>query len=212
MPTMTDEKLRQNLRTAFDYGIEHISAYGLSIEPNTILERKMQKDEYFYEELDKKIASQYIITHNFLSEKGFEHYETSNFAKNQKYSLHNTNYWNRTNYIGFGASAHSLIDDVRSWNVNDVKEYCERVRTASIKEHEHLTPQNKYNEYVMTAIRTMWGIDLEYIRSNFPQFWEHFSTQCKLIPENYVQLSTNKLQTTVLGSLFADKIAEILFL
>ncbi|GHV34633.1 coproporphyrinogen III oxidase [Bacteroidia bacterium] len=210
MPTLTDEKLLQNLQIAIDYGIEHISAYGLTIEPKTILHQSFlrKRSSHCYEELENKIARQYLLIHTFLTQNAFEHYETSNFAKNKKYSLHNTNYWNRTNYIGFGASAHSLTDDMRSWNESDVERYCENVR----KDYEVLSPCDKYNEYVMTAIRTMWGIDPAYLSDNFPDFIRHFNKQISCIPKEYIQLKNNKLQTTLSGSLFADKIAEILFL
>jgi oxygen-independent coproporphyrinogen-3 oxidase len=206
MPTLTDKKLLQNLQTTIDYGIEHISAYGLTIEAKTILHQSFKS--HCYEELENNIARQYLLTHNFLTQNGFEHYETSNFSKNKRYSLHNTNYWNRTNYIGFGSSAHSLIDDMRFWNKSDMDGYFDSTQ----QEYEILSPRDKYNEYVMTAIRTMWGVDLAYLSENFADFIQHFNKQMLLIPQKQIQMKNNKLQTTLSGSLFADKIAEILFL
>lgn len=203
MPTLTDENLRKNLEIAVNYGIEHLSCYSLTIEENTILsKRNTQLDE-------NKLVSQYFLVHNFLAERNFEHYETSNFAKNKKYSRHNLNYWQRGEYLGFGASAHSFVEEHRYWNVSDIERYS-KLDTNSYN-FEVLTEKDKYNEYIMTSIRTMWGIDTNYIRRNFPQFEAHFKQQLSLINIDWLVQDENTVKTSLSGSIFADLIAEKLF-
>ena len=131
-----------------------------------------QKKKGVFKELPESIQSQkFSFTRNLLAEKGFEAYETSNFAKNQQYSKHNTSYWNQESYLGIGPSAHSFNQVSRQWNVAKNGVYTKAINEGSIPaEIEILTEANKINEYMMTRLRTKWGIECSKIITR-RSFW-----------------------------------------
>ncbi|MCL2682669.1 MAG: radical SAM family heme chaperone HemW [Bacteroidales bacterium] len=213
IPTLTDEKWNENLQTFFSLNISHLSAYALTVEPNTILDKQIQnlKTKSPNEE---QIEKQYLLLREQLRNHGFEAYETSNFCKNKQYSKHNSNYWNLSKYYGFGASAHSFLGTVRSWNIADVNAYITSVKTGILpSESEFLTTDMRYNEYVMTAIRTQWGISQDFIKTNFDErFFLHFQNHIAQIPNDWLICKNNHFITTENGALFSDAIAERLFI
>ncbi|MBR6438200.1 MAG: radical SAM family heme chaperone HemW [Bacteroidales bacterium] len=208
IPTLTDEKWRKNLEIFFSTGFNHLSAYALTVEEKTALGQRINKGVAAPVCEDATIR-QYEILCEATENHGFEHYEISNFARPGHYSKHNTIYWKGEKYLGLGPSAHSFDGVSRQWNVAGVKDYCESYSF----EREQLTPDDRYNEYIMTSLRTMWGVDLEYLRLNFG---EKYAEKFEKGVENHISSGKmfRKDQNFILndnGMLFADGIAAELF-
>mgnify|MGYP000161989228 CR=1 FL=1 len=203
-----------DIEKAVDTKINHISAYSLTIEPKTVFGQ--QKKKGVFKELPESIQSQkFSFTRNLLAEKGFEAYETSNFAKNQQYSKHNTSYWNQESYLGIGPSAHSFNQVSRQWNVAKNGVYTKAINEGSIPaEIEILTEANKINEYIMTRLRTKWGIECSKIEQAFSQLKVQAPNDLFKIWQNkeWAHVSNGHLILTETGALMADKLAADLFI
>lgn len=214
IPTLTDERWLENINTAISLNIPHISAYALTVEAGTALDHFIRKGKYTPVD-DEKAAAQFKMLMKSMSKAGYEHYEISNFAQPGKYSQHNTAYWTGAKYLGIGPSAHSFNGSIRRWNVSHLGKYIEGLAAGSgIFEFEELTNIQQFNEYVMTAIRTMWGIDTDFVLKRFGQiFPDHLTNECKN-PEwqCWIVFKDNKIMLTAEGKLFADRIAAGLFI
>lgn len=167
VPNMGLEKWNENLEIAFGFGVNHISSYALTVEPKTALDAFIKKGNY--PPIDENLALQHF---NHLVEKtteqGFVHYEISNFGKPNYFSKHNTSYWQGKPYLGIGPSAHSFYGNQRSWNVSNNTKYIQSIQKNKLPNTiENLSKQDKYNEYVMTGLRTIWGVSLEKIQQDF---------------------------------------------
>lgn len=214
MPTLTDEKWNKNLDIFFSKEISHLSAYSLTIEPNTILYHKIQKDKTL-DINDEDAVRHYNILTNRCRENGFEHYEVSNFAKNNCRSQHNCIYWNDENYIGFGPSAHSYNNHSRQWNISNLSKYIENVNTdKDYFEKEILTLDNKFDEYILTSLRTSWGCDAKKIQSDYgDKYYEYFLKKIdKYLQNGDVIRDGNNFCLTENAILFSDAIIADLFL
>jgi len=212
IPTSTDDMWKENLKTFFSLDISHLSAYALTIEPDTFLDEQIRKSNA-KNICEKHTEQQYLILREQLKHHNFEAYEISNFCKNKHYSKHNSNYWNRSEYYGFGASAHSFSKNCRSWNIADVDAYISAINEKKLPcETEILTKEMQYNEYVMTAIRTQWGISQKTIQTNFSEFFQHFQDAVAQLPNDWIVFENETIMTTEKGALFADLIAEKLFI
>ena len=203
-----------DIHKAVDTQVNHISAYSLTIEPKTVFGQ--QKKKGFFKELPESMQSQkFSFTRNLLAENGFEAYETSNFAKNEHYSKHNTSYWNQESYLGIGPSAHSFNQNSRQWNVAKNGVYIKAINEQSIPaEIEILTEANKINEYIMTRLRTKWGIEWSKIEQTFAQL--NTEIPLDLIKNwqknDWAHVSKGHLILTETGALMADKLAADLFI
>ena len=208
IPTLTDEKWRRNLEIFFSTGFNHLSAYALTIEEKTALGQRINKGVAAPVSEDAAIR-QYEILCEMTENQGFEHYEISNFARPGHYSKHNTIYWKGEKYLGLGPSAHSFDGISRQWNVASVKDYCDNYSF----EREELTLADRYNEYIMTSLRTMWGVDVDYIRKNFGQGYVKYFKVCvkQFIEEFKMYKKGPKYILNDNGMLFADGIASELF-
>ena len=167
IPGMNLEDWNSNLDFSFSFDIKHLSAYHLTFERGTIFWKMLEKG--VINEIDEGESSALF---NLLIEKseraGFIHYEISNFGKPGFFSVHNSNYWNQVNYIGIGPSAHSFNGYSRQWNVCDLKGYIKSINSGkTFFEREELDTKARFNEYIMTSLRTMWGIDLDYVERTF---------------------------------------------
>ena len=208
IPTLTDEKWRKNLEIFFSTGFNHLSAYALTVEEKTALGQRINKGVAAPVSEDA-IIRQYEILCELTDNQGFEHYEISNFARPGHYSKHNTIYWKGEKYLGLGPSAHSFDGVSRQWNVASIKDYCDNYSF----EREQLTLDDRYNEYVMTSLRTCWGCDLEYIRQNFGEkYAKKFENGIKnhILSGKMFQKDQNFILNDN-GMLFADGIAAELF-
>jgi oxygen-independent coproporphyrinogen-3 oxidase len=167
IPGMGIREWASNLDMSFSFDIKHMSAYHLTFETGTVFGKMLEKG--LITEIDEEESTSLF---NILIEKaesaGFIHYEISNFGKSGYFSIHNSNYWKQVIYLGLGPSAHSFNGYSRQWNVRDLKGYIKSVNDGkSFFESEELDTKARFNEYIMTSLRTMWGIDLEYVERTF---------------------------------------------
>lgn len=208
-PHLNNEKWHENLETAESLGINHLSCYALTVEPKTKLHQDIKQKRL--EKLDdNKAADQFDILMKWSSKKGFEQYEISNFAKKGHRAIHNTNYWLGKKYLGLGPSAHSFNGDVRQWNVSNIHQYIQKVNTATPAfEEEILTASNKVNEYIMTSLRTSWGLDL----NNIPiAYVSQILDTLHTLYIDWYKIQDKKITLTDQGKHYADYIASHLFI
>lgn len=159
IPGLTDARWISNLETASGLGIPHISAYALTVEEKTALAWMIQKKRIAPPE-EEQAARQYRILVKVLEAAGYQHYEISNFCKPGMESRHNSSYWKGVPYLGLGPSAHSFNGELRRWNISSISEYIQGIGSGKpARGEEFLSPGQKYNEYVMTGLRTIWGCD-----------------------------------------------------
>ena len=226
LPTSDAKQWSHNLDIFFDYELPHLSAYALTLEPNSILTKQIElgKAQPINEE---DALRDYEILCRGAKENGYLHYEISNFCKRGMHSKHNASYWFGTPYVGFGPSAHSFDGASRQWNVSSVVDYCEAMSAVShhcfvvpprndakrVQEKEQLSPEQCYDEYVMLRLRTHWGIDLKWMKR---EMGERFSTFCEqhakpLVAQGRLSQTREFLYLTDQQMLFADGVAEELF-
>ena len=167
IPGMSLQGWASNLDFSFSFDIKHLSAYHLTFEKGTVFWKMLEKGAI--RETDEDTSSAMFNMLIDKSEKaGFVHYEISNFGKPGYFSRHNTNYWKQVNYIGIGPSAHSFNGYSRQWNISDIKGYIKAIKAnLPFFEKEELDTKARFNEYIMTSLRTMWGIDLDYVERTF---------------------------------------------
>ena len=213
-PLLSDEKWNNNIQKTIDLAIPHISSYSLTVEPQTALDSFIKKGQQ--KPLDEmQSATQFKFLIQELTQNGFEHYEISNFAKPNQYAKHNTNYWRGIHYLGIGPSAHSFNGKSRQWNIANNAKYIQELGTKKIPfTLEVLTLENKFNEYIMTSLRTQWGIDLEKIKIDYGLDYKNklLAFADEHINDNLLAFADEKLKLTTKGKLFADKIAADLFI
>lgn len=208
LPTSNAEQWNRNLDHFFEYDLPHLSAYALTLEPNSILTKQIEQGRAFPINEEDALRDYKTLCQR-AKENGFLHYEISNFCRRGMHSRHNASYWFGTPYIGLGPSAHSFDGSSRQWNVSSIEHYCE----AASAEKEELSPEQQYDEYVMLRLRTHWGIDLKYMKR---EMGERFSTYCEqqaqpLIAQGRLTQTREFLYLTDEQMLFADGVAEELF-
>ena len=208
IPGMSLDEWASNLDIAFSYDIKHLSAYHLTIEPGTVFGKMLEKGMITEIDEDESTAQ-----FNILIEKsecaGFIQYEISNFSKPGFLSIHNTNYWKQVNYLGLGPSAHSFNQYSRQWNIRDVRGYIKAVNIGKqIFEREELDTKARFNEYIMTSLRTMWGIDLNYIETTFEKEGYDYVINLAGKFKNYglMKQEKNSLVLTNQGKMISDNI------
>ena len=202
-----------NLQAAFDMQIEHLSCYALTVESRTVLADMIKKKKIAPLD-EEKALTDFELLMNRAEAAGYEHYEISNFARNKKYSGHNTSYWQRKKYLGLGPSAHSFNLESRQWNVSNNKLYIQSLEENKLNfEREELTETNKFNEYVLTSLRTMWGTDLELVEKEFGKIRKSIlENQFEVLEKRgFVERVHANFILTRKGNFFADKIAGDLF-
>lgn len=214
VPEMSNEKWLQNIETALSFGVPHISSYALTVEPKTALHSFIQKG--IIPSLDDEVAQEHFqILVDKLSENGFIHYELSNFGKENYFSKNNSSYWLGKKYIGIGPSAHSYDGKKRGWNVSNNSLYIKSIQENKLPiEIETLTKTDRYNEYIMTGLRTIWGVSLERIEQEFGKTYLDYLNQqaAKFIEDHLLFVDDNILRTTKKGKFLSDGIASDLFL
>lgn len=208
-PGLTDEKWMTNMKTAVNLHIPHLSCYALTVEPGTALDHMTRKKIVANINTGDQ-ARQFLLMTDFLQDKGYEHYEISNLALPGKRSKHNSSYWSGAKYIGLGPSAHSFNGESRQWNISNNALYIQSLKKDELPfEIEYLSEEQQLNEYIMTSIRTMEGLDLNKIPSKFYNGLLH--TAQKFIEKQWIKNDLAKLVLTREGKLFADGIAAELF-
>lgn len=213
-PLLTNEKWISNIRKVIDLQIPHISAYSMTVEPQTALASFIKKGKQANMN-DSQSAEQFIILMDMLEEAGYEHYEISNFAKPGSYSRHNSNYWKGVTYLGIGPSAHSFDGESRQWNVANNAKYIDALLKNSLpSESEVLSTENKLNEYIMTSLRTIWGMSLSHVEREFGSDYQKmvFESLQQFLDKGWVISKENNITLTRQGKLYADHIAAELFI
>ena len=214
MPNMSNEKWLQNIETALSFNIPHISSYALTVEPKTALDKMIKVGTV--PKLDDDLAQQHFhILIDKLQENGFVHYELSNFGKPDYFSKNNTAYWLGKKYIGIGPSAHSYNGESRSWNVANNSLYLKEIAENKLpSETETLSKTDQYNEYIMTGLRTIWGVSLKKIEKEFgDKYLNYLLKQAeKYISDQLLEVEDAILKTTKKGKFLSDGIASDLFL
>ncbi|PID67581.1 MAG: coproporphyrinogen III oxidase, partial [Flavobacteriia bacterium] len=193
--------------------IPHLSAYALTVEHQTALQYFIKKGKVKSPEDDKALAD-YKLLIEFMKTNGFNHYEISNFARSDYHAVHNTAYWQGKPYIGIGPSAHSYNGDQRRWNVAHNSKYIKALNTGVVPyEQEDLSVNDRLNEYLMTGLRTVWGVDLKMISHKFGEKYHRYllaQLASRKDHEHFV-VDNNHLKLTETGLFFADGIIADLF-
>ena len=214
IPGLTNARWEENIEKALSYNLPHISSYALTVEPKTVL--KAFIDKGVIPDVDDGIAQeQYYLLLNKLETEGFVNYEISNFGKEGYFSMNNTSYWQGKKYLGIGPSAHSYDGNKRGWNIRNNSKYIKSINQEILPlEEETLTITDRYNEYVMTGLRTIWGISLMKIQTEFGNsYYEYLLEQSdKYIKEGLLYTDRDILCVTKKGKFLCDGIASDLFM
>ena len=213
MPGSNQETWQYNIDKALELDVDHISSYALTVEPKTALEHMVKKGKIHLPE-EIVVSRQYLQLIHSLTTAGYDHYEISNFAKPKKYAVHNTNYWRSVPYLGLGPSAHSYQPTFRQWNINNNAKYIESISRGIVPlEREQTKYADQFNEYIMTRLRTMWGIDLVELENTFSSQLSNVHRDiAEYVESRHVILKDNHYRLTPEGRLLADRIASDLFL
>ncbi|MEO1623513.1 MAG: radical SAM family heme chaperone HemW [Bacteroidota bacterium] len=209
---LSDARWQQNMQRVFDFGVPHISSYCLTVEPGTAMDHfvRNKKMEPVNEEQSARQFSQLMEA---MQANGYDHYEISNFARPGFYARHNSNYWLGIPYLGIGPSAHSFDGQNRQWNIAHNSRYLQSIEEGVVPfEREELSAEERYNEYVMTSIRTIWGCQLAKVEQFGPHFGPHFLSQIQTFVEKGQAIEKDgHYVLTQSGKLLADGIAMELF-
>lgn len=214
IPQMSNERWLQNIEKALSFHIPHISSYALTVEPKTALKKFIEQGVVPPVD-DEETQKHYTILTSTLANAGFDNYEISNFGKPGYYSKNNTAYWQGKQYMGIGPSAHSFDGQRRGWNIANNPKYIKSIQEAVLPmEIEVLSLTDNYNEYVMTGLRTIWGVSLNRIKT---QFGERYHAYILLQSEKHIQeqlliLDGDTLLVSKKGKFLSDGIASDLFL
>lgn len=214
IPGLSEERWKKNLEITLDLEIPHISSYALTVEPKTAL-KKMIETGKIGPVQDSVAEIHYKILTETLEQAGYDNYEFSNFGKPGFYSKNNTAYWFGTPYLGIGPSAHSFDGNSRKWNISNNTLYTRAIQKGQIPaEIEKLSIIDRYNEYVMTRLRTKWGISILEVEERFGStFKEYLLTESKKgILDQLLELDGDKLLISKKGKFLSDGIAAGLFL
>lgn len=210
LPNQTLEEWERNVRIAVELDVQHISAYNLTYHEGTV----------FYDQLimgilkelpDELSLQQFELLISILKEAGFEHYEISNFCKPGMYSQHNSSYWKNKKYLGIGPSAHSFDLYSRRWNVSSIGKYLQSIENnQSYSETEILTEQDRYNDYIITGLRTIWGISEAKIKAEFSEpYFIHFQKiRDKNLGSGHISFQSGIVCLSPEGLFISDRIIE----
>jgi oxygen-independent coproporphyrinogen-3 oxidase len=213
IPGMTNKKWLQNIETALAFNVPHISCYALTVEPKTALNKLIQTGK-IAEPSDEVAQEHFSILVEQLEANDFIHYELSNFGKENYFSKNNSSYWLGKKYLGIGPSAHSFDGVSRSWNISNNSLYVKSIQENQLpNEVEILTITDRYNEYIMTGLRTIWGVSLEKIASEFGiDYLDYLQNQMqKFLLDDLLFMENKILKTTQKGKFLTDGIASDLF-
>ena len=213
IPQMSNERWQQNLNKALELHVPHISSYALTVEPKTALKKLIEKGKI--SPVDEDAAKEhYELMIEILEKAGFENYEFSNFGKPGYFSRNNTAYWFGKPYLGIGPSAHSFDGNNRKWNINNNILYIKAIAKGELPaEVEKLSITDKYNEYVMTRLRTKWGISLPEVEEKFGEAYKVYLLKeaQHFLEDGLLDLNDDTLSISKRGKFLSDGIAADLF-
>jgi len=211
-PLLTDAKWNDNLNQAFSLEVPHISTYSMTVEPRTALASFINKKKQPAMD-DEQSAGQFVLLMDAMQKHNFEHYEISNFCKPGHYSRHNSNYWKGVKYLGIGPSAHSFNQQTRQWNIANNAKYLQALAKLELPaETEVLTEKDRLNEYIMTSLRTSWGLDLDKLNTIAAAAANELKLSAQShFERGWITQKDNIIYLTQTGKLYADHIAAALF-
>ncbi|MEO6850151.1 MAG: radical SAM family heme chaperone HemW [Mucilaginibacter sp.] len=211
-PLLSPEKWKNNLDKVFELDVPHVSAYSMTVEPRTALASSIKNKKQLPMN-EEQSAGQFTILMDTMQANGFEHYEISNFCKLGHYSRHNTNYWKGVKYLGIGPSAHSYDGETRRWNIANNAKYIQEIERGIIPaEMEVLTETNRLNEYIMTSLRTQWGLEFTKLDLIVQQASEQLLKEAEVFfDRGWITQNNQTIYLTQTGKLYADHIASGLF-
>ncbi|MCG9791630.1 radical SAM family heme chaperone HemW [Flavobacterium algicola] len=213
VPGMTSDRWKENIDTALQFDIPHISSYALTVEPKTALKKLIQTGKIAAPN-DDLAQQHFLLLVDRLQNQDFIHYELSNFGKENYFSKNNSSYWLGKKYIGVGPSAHSYDGKSRSWNVANNALYLKDLENGTLpSETETLSTTDRYNEYIMTGLRTIWGVSLERIEAEFGNTYLNYlqKQSNKFLSDDLLIIENNILRPTLKGKFLTDGIASDLF-
>lgn len=213
LPDSTSESWSRNLQLIRNLDIPHLSCYALTVEPNTAFEYFIRKGQLKPPE-EELFLNQFEQLIDFTAANGYEHYEISNFCRNGLYARHNTAYWFGTPYLGLGPSAHSFDGNSRFWNIAHLKKYMEGIaQNMPVFEQESLTQKQRYNEFVMTRLRTFWGIGFADLQKGFgEELSGYFFDRLKKYNDSEVlEISATHVRLSRKGIFISDNIISDFF-
>jgi len=214
IPGLSKQLWDDSIKKALAMNVPHLSAYHLTVEPNTALDILIKKNKY-PTPVDEEGVAHSLMLMEQMKNNGYEHYEISNYALPGQYSVHNTNYWRQKSYLGLGPSAHSFDLKSRQWNIASTNKYIEALEKGKLNfENEKINSIDQYNEFVMLGLRTQWGIDIDELELKFgKQNSTYFQQEIqKYIAQGKVEFTHPIYRLSNQGKLFADGIAGDLFL
>jgi len=214
IPGLTLSRWDQNLEKLFSLEVPHISAYALTIEKNTALDLFIRQKKVNPPDEESSI-DQFRLLMQKMKDRDYIHYEISNFCKKDFYSIHNCNYWKGIPYLGLGPSAHSFKGTSRKWNISNLTTYIQNIQSGiSVSEEETLTTSQRFNEYIMTSLRTVWGCSSQKIIDDFGfTIYDLFrKNAASMIDRDLLKYVEGFYILTDKGKLFADGIASDLFI
>ncbi len=213
IPGMSNERWKTNIEMALSLGVPHFSCYALTIEPNTALKKMIERGKV--RPVDDEVArAHFDILTALLKSEGFTHYEFSNYGRKGYFSENNTAYWFGKPYLGIGPSAHSYDGKNRKWNINNNTLYMRSIAKGELPlEKEELSVTDRYNEYVMTRLRTMWGVDIKEVEERFGEIYKiHLLNEAsKEVELGLIEKKEEILKVTQKGKFLSDGIASNLF-
>jgi oxygen-independent coproporphyrinogen III oxidase len=212
IPNQSDDQWVKNLQIADRYKIAHLSCYALTVEEKTLLHKQIEKGKV-PAPAEEDVIRQFNLLMDFAEENGYQQYEISNFCRDGLVSKHNSAYWNGVPYLGFGPGAHSFATPVRRWNLSNVKDYIEGLKNNGCYfEEEFLSEEDRYNEYVMTSLRTSNGCNIEFVKSHFDQKYVNWLTrQLQKIEPTWIIEVSGRVALSRDGKLMTDYITRELF-
>jgi oxygen-independent coproporphyrinogen-3 oxidase len=214
LPYLDHDRWKKNIDIALEFNVAHISSYALTVEPKTALKKFIEKGAV--PPIDDDMAEeQFHMLVDILNREGYIHYELSNFGKPSFFSKNNTAYWLGKNYMGIGPSAHSYDGIRRGWNSRNNSVYIKSIENQILPmEIEMLTNTDRYNEYVMTGLRTIWGVSLQRVASDFGARYHNYLLQQseKHLKDGFLTLAGDTLLVTKKGKFLSDGLAADLFM
>lgn len=213
-PLLSDEKWEANMEKIFLSGAGHLSAYSLTVEPKTALATRIKQGKDIAP-VSGQAARHFEMLMDAIAARGWEHYEISNYCRPGNYALHNTSYWKNHPYLGIGPSAHSYNGQARQWNIANNAAYMQAIETGQLPQQtETLTNTDLLNEYIMTGLRTQWGIDTAHIQQRFGQQAGAYVLEQAgaFIEKKLLNISGSTITLSRAGKLMADAITAELFM
>ncbi|WP_299105643.1 radical SAM family heme chaperone HemW [uncultured Winogradskyella sp.] len=213
IPGASNEQWLKNIEMALSFNVPHISSYALTVEPKTALASFIKKGEIDNVN-DEQAHEQFHLLKDKLEASAFVHYELSNFGKDGYFSKNNSAYWQGKSYLGIGPSAHSFNGKQRGWNVKNNSKYIKSIERNELPiEIETLTETDQYNEYVMTGLRTIWGVSIKKVENDFGlDYKDYLIEQAEVfINQQLLYIDKAHLRVTKKGQFLCDGIASELF-